>query len=153
MKLHKGAVVVQSLSCDWLCLDCNTPVLSVPHLPFAAISRSLPKFKSIELVMLSNHLILCHPSWITALSWRRGMCNSMKLKAMPCRATQDRRVIVKSSDKKWPTGGRNGKPLLYSHCKNPINSIKRQKDVTPKDEPPQIERCPRCYWERTEGNY
>ena len=24
-------------------------------------SRSLPKFMSIELVMLSNHLILCHP--------------------------------------------------------------------------------------------
>ena len=57
---------------------------------------------------------------------------------MPCRATQDRRVIVKSSDKTWSTGGRNGKPLLYSHRKNPINSVKRQKDATPKDGPPRL---------------
>ena len=90
---------------------------------------------AIESVTLSNYLILCHPSWITALSWRRGMCNSMKLKAMQCRATQDRRVIVKSYDKTWSTGGGNGKPLPYSHRKNPINSIKRQKDVMPKYEP------------------
>ena len=39
------------------------------------------------------------PSWITALPWRRGLHNAMKLWAMPCRATQDRRVIVESSDK------------------------------------------------------
>ena len=106
----------------------------------ANISRNLPKFMSIELVMLSNHLIFCHTSWITGSSWRRGMCNSMKLKAMPCRATQDRRVIVKSSDKTWSTGGRNGKPLLYSHRKNPINSVKRQKDATPKDGPPRLSK-------------
>ena len=54
------------------------------------------------------------PSWITVLSWKRGFCNSMKLWAMPCRATQDRWVIVKSSDKMWPTRGGNGKPLQYS---------------------------------------
>ena len=29
--------------------------------PVLTNSRSLPKFMSIELVMLSNHLILCHP--------------------------------------------------------------------------------------------
>ena len=39
------------------------------------------------------------PSWITALPWRRGLHNAMKLWAMPCRATQDRWVIVESSDK------------------------------------------------------
>ena len=39
--------------------------------------------------------------------------DSLKLWAMPCRATQDRQVTVRSSDKSWSTGGRNGKLLQY----------------------------------------
>ena len=53
---------------------------------------------------------------------------------MLCRATQDRRVMVESSDKMWPTGEGNGKPLQYSCLENPMNSMKRQKDMTLKDE-------------------
>ena len=34
---------------------------SMPASLSLTISQSLPKFMSIELVMLSNHLILCHP--------------------------------------------------------------------------------------------
>ena len=34
----------------------------------------------------------------------------------------------------WPTGEGNGKPLQYSCLENPMNSIKRQKDRTLKDE-------------------
>ena len=56
---------------------------------------------------------------------------------MLCRATQDRRVIVESSDKAWSTGEGKGKPLQYSCLENPMNSMKRQKDRTPKDEPPR----------------
>ena len=41
--------------------------------------------------------------------------------------TQDRRVMVKSSDKMWSTGEENSKPLQYSCIENPMNSIKRQK--------------------------
>ena len=37
----------------------------------------------------------------------------------------------------WSTGKRNGKPLQYSCLKNPVNSMKRQKDRTLKDEPPR----------------
>ena len=48
--------------------------------------------------------------------------------------TQDRRVMVKSSDKTWSTGVGNGKPLQYSCHENPMNSIKRQKDRTLKGE-------------------
>ena len=33
---------------------------------------------------------------------------------MLCRATQDRRVMVESSDKTWSTGEGNAKPLQYS---------------------------------------
>ena len=48
--------------------------------------------------------------------------------------TQDRRVMVKSSDKMWSTGEENSKPLQYSCIENPMNSIKRQKVRTLKDE-------------------
>ena len=53
---------------------------------------------------------------------------------MPCRATQDRRVMVESSGKLWSTREGNGKPLQYSCLENPMNSMKRQKDRTLKDE-------------------
>ena len=66
-------------------------------------------------------LLYPQPSWITALSWRSGLHNSMKLWAMLCRVTQERWVIVESSDKMWSTGGGNGKPLQCSWCENPIN--------------------------------
>ena len=53
---------------------------------------------------------------------------------MPCRAIQDGRLLVKSSDKRWYTGKGNGKPLQDSCLENPLNTIKRQKDMTLKDE-------------------
>ena len=56
---------------------------------------------------------------------------------MPCRATQDGRVMVESSDKTWSTGEENGKPLQYSCLENPMNRMKRQKDSTLKDELPR----------------
>ena len=56
---------------------------------------------------------------------------------MPCRATQDGQVRVEISDKMWSTEERNGKPLQYSCLKNPMNSMKRQKDMTLKDEAPR----------------
>ena len=56
---------------------------------------------------------------------------------MPCRATQDRPVMVVDSDKMWSPGEGNGKPLQYSCLENPMNSMKRQKDKTLKDELPR----------------
>ena len=56
---------------------------------------------------------------------------------MPCRATQDRLVMVESSDKMQSTGEGNGKPLHYSYLENPMKSMKRQKDMTLKDELPR----------------
>ena len=37
----------------------------------------------------------------------------------------------------WSTGEGNGKPLHYSCLENPMNSMKRQKDRTQKDELPR----------------
>ena len=56
---------------------------------------------------------------------------------MPCRATQDGRVPVESSDKIWSTGEGNDKPLQHSCLKNPMKSMKRQKHRTLKDELPR----------------
>ena len=38
--------------------------------------------------------------------------------------------MVESSNKMWSTGEENGKPLQYSCLKNPMNSMKKQKDKT-----------------------
>ena len=42
--------------------------------------------------------------------------------------------MVEGSDRMWSTGEGNGKPLHYFCLENPMNSMKRQKDRTPKDE-------------------
>ena len=46
--------------------------------------------------------------------------------------------MVERSDKTWSTGEGNGKPLQYSCLENPMNSMKRQKDRTLKDELPRL---------------
>ena len=86
----------------------------------------------------SNHTRTTALSNLMELSHARG-------------ATQDRQVMVESSDRMWSTGEGNGKPLQYSCLKNPMNSMKRGKDRTLKDElTPQVGRCPLCYWRLVE---
>ena len=51
--------------------------------------------------------------------------------------TQDRQVMVERSDRMRSTGEGNGKPLQYSCLENPMNSMKRQKDRTLKEELPR----------------
>ena len=57
---------------------------------------------------------------------------------MPCRATQDGQIMVESSDKMWSTGEGNSKPFQHSCLENSMNSMKRQKDMTLKDELPRL---------------
>ena len=45
--------------------------------------------------------------------------------------------MVERSDRVWSTGEGNGKPLQYYSLENPMNSMKRQKDRTLKDELPR----------------
>ena len=45
--------------------------------------------------------------------------------------------MVEIYDKTWSTGEGNGKPLQYSCLENPMDSMKRQKDRTLKDELPR----------------
>ena len=46
--------------------------------------------------------------------------------------------MVKIADKTWSTGEGNGKPLQYSCLENPMNNMKRQKDMTLKNELPTL---------------
>ena len=71
-----------------------------------------------------NHRILTN-----LITWTTALFNSMKLWAMPCRATQDGWVMVESSDKTWSTGGGNDKPLQYSCLENPETVWKGKKIV------------------------
>ena len=49
---------------------------------------------------------------------------------------------MEGSDKTLSTGGENGKLLQYFCRENPMNSMKRQKDMTRENEPLPIGRCP-----------
>ena len=51
-------------------------------------------------------------------------------------ATQDGWVMEERSDRMWSTGEGNGKPIQYSCLKNCMNCMKRQKNMTLKDELP-----------------
>ena len=83
----------------------------------------------------------------------KGLANSVNLLAMLCRMTQDGWVMEKHSDKMWLTGGGNGKPLQYYCPENPMNSVRKQNDMTLEGEPHQNGKRPICRSRRVEGNY
>ena len=56
---------------------------------------------------------------------------------MLCGATLDGRVLMERSDRMWSTGEGIGKLLQYSCLENPMNSMKRQKERTLKEELPR----------------
>ena len=63
-----------------------------------------------------------------------GLSNSMK-PSHACGATQNGQVMVERSDRAWSTREGNGRPLQYSCLENPMNSMKRQNDRIPKEQP------------------
>ena len=56
---------------------------------------------------------------------------------MPCRATKDRGVMLESSDKTRSTGEGNANHFSILAFEKPMDSMKRQKDRTLKDELPR----------------
>ena len=99
-------------------------------LPSGSLHKPLSEGKQTE-----NHN---HRKLTNLITWTTALSNSMILWAMPCRATQDRRVMVESSDQMWSTGEGNGRSLQYSCLENPMNRMKKQKDRTLKDELPRL---------------
>lgn len=71
---------------------------------------------------------------------------------MPCRITQDGWVTVKSSDKHGPQEEEMATCSVLL-AREYMDSDKRLKDTTPKDEPPRSERCPYANGEECPGNY
>ena len=84
-----------------------------------------------------RHTNCNHRKLVNLTTWTTALSNSVKLWAMPCRSTQDGHVMVESSDKMQSTGEGSGKPPQYSYLENPMNSMKRQKYKTLKDELPR----------------
>ena len=121
-------------------------------LSIALSIRTKPRFPLSQLSPIKKLPLASHPSpsegrqnenhkhrkLTNLITCTTALSNSMKLWAMPCRATQDGWVIVESSDKTWSTGEVNGKPLPYSCFENPMNSMKRQKDRTLKNDLPRL---------------
>ena len=61
--------------------------------------------------------------------------------------------MVESSDKTWSTGEGNGKALHYSCFEKPMNSMKKQKDRTLKDELPRSVCAQYATGEQWKNNY
>ena len=98
---------------------------------------SFPLSQSLLSGSFHNRLKTIIRKLINLITWTTTLSNSMKLWAMLCRTTQDRWIMVGSSDKMWSTGEGNGKRLQYSCLEKPMNSMKRQKDRTLRDELPR----------------
>ena len=110
-------------------MDCYSVIKKDEIIPFLAI------WTDLKIIILNE---VSHRKLIKLITWTTALSNSMKLWAMLCRATQDGWVMVESSDKTWSTGEGNGKPLQYSCLENPMNSMKRQKDMILEDKLPKL---------------
>ena len=75
-----------------------------------------------------------HRKLAKMITWMTALCSLMKLWAMQYRATQDRQVMMESSDKTWATAEGNGKPFHYSYSRIPWTVCKGKQTL--KDEPP-----------------
>ena len=119
-------------------------------------SQSLLKLMSIELVMPSNHLILCHllllpPSIFSSIGilsnesvlhirwpryWSFSLSPSSEYSGSISLVIDLFDLLAVQGTLKSLHWKGNGKPLQYSCLENPMNSMKRQKDMTLKDELP-----------------
>ena len=109
---HVNTLSLNNLESDWHLEMFFNEIILLGNLQNRKISNSI-----IPSAFITWHTVI--PSWVTALSCWRGLHNSVKLWALPCRVTQDGRIIVKSYDKTWSTGDRNGNPLQYSCQETP----------------------------------
>ena len=80
----------------------------IPPQPVCPIRKLLQASYPPEGRQNANHN---HRKLTKLITWTKALSSSMKLWAMPFRATQDGWVMVESSDKTWSMGEGNGKPL------------------------------------------
>ena len=115
------------------------PIKTRPSFPINLFLPSGSFHKPLILLhQRADRLKICNHRKLTNLiTWTTVLSNLMKQWAILCRATQEGQVIVERSDKMWSTGEGNDTPLQYSSVENPMNSMKRQKDRTLKDQLPR----------------
>ena len=123
MKVKSESEVTQSCSTPSDPMDCSPPGSSVHGICQARVLVVIA-FSPSAGRQTENHN---HRKLTNLITWTTALSSSMKLCAMPFRATQDGQVMVESSDKMWSTGKGNGKPLQYSCLENPMNSMKRKR--------------------------
>ena len=103
-------------------LNMALPIRTRPRFP---LSQSLPSGSFHKSLIFLQTDEKNHQKLSKLITWTTALSNSMKLWAMPCRATQERRVTVEACDRTWSTGEGNGKPFQYSCLENTMKSIKR----------------------------
>ena len=124
--------------------------LYTPCSPSSTVSQILLRFMSIESVMPSNHLILCYPLLLPPsiypsirvfsnesafhIRWPKYWSFSFSISLsndysglIPLGLTGLNSSLSKRLEE-------NGKPLQHSCFEKPVNSMKRQKDMTLKGE-------------------
>ena len=156
-------MILSGLSCHWQLtrsIKCQErlPKVGGTKLPSAQGNHKAvldsQKSQNYDFMLINsyNKRLSIHPSWITVLSWWRSLYNSVKLWAMPCRATQDGQIIMNSFDKICFRVEWNGNPLQYSCLENPMNNKKSQKDMISEDEPPRLEGVQYATGEKQRAN-
>ena len=140
------ALLCQCVRWMQLCLQNKTQFPSQSVSPIRELPKASYPYLS-EGRQNENHN---HRKLIKLITWTTALSNSMKLWAMPCKATQDEQIMVESSNKMWSRAEGNGKPLQSSSLENPMDSMKKQKDMTLKDILSRSSRCPICYWRKVE---
>ena len=81
----------------------------------------------------SRHFLLLKPH-----RWFYPVANWEPLLEAKDLSSQMAAALIHIYDKTWSTGEGYGKPLQYSCFENPMNSMKRQKDMTLKDKLPRL---------------
>ena len=114
--LHELSQVTLPATLGWmsfllsLICHCSVPKLG-PTLgdPMNCSTRGLPVLHYLPVCLTISQT---HVHWVgdAIQASQVTLWNSMKPQAMVCRATQDRWVMVESSDKTWSPGEGNGKP-------------------------------------------
>ena len=101
-------------------LSMALPMRARPRFPTASPSHqeastaSYPYHQRADGIKNHNHRKL-----IKLMTWIIALSKSMELWGMPCRATQDTRVMVESSDKMWSIAEENDKPFSILALRTP----------------------------------
>ena len=124
-----AAVVKESAFCSWESSNISSSLLWT-HFPTTS-AEPLPQPPDTD-----------GPTPDGPWKFKRSLCNSSgTARALSMSSSYAERLkgmsLLIRAWKTWSTGGGNGKPLQYSCLENTMSSMKRQKDITLKAEPPR----------------